>query len=127
MANRRTFQFRYSFEQKPTEVFAKVTIGASGAPTLVAANSKGVKSIVRNGAGDYTITLQDNYPALLMMKHVINSGSSAPASPGMYIKADTSSAATPAINFIMNAAGTATDPASGEIVYLQMVFRNSQF
>lgn len=126
MANRYMNQFVYTFEQKPCVMFAKVTIGATGAPTLVTASSKGIKSITRNSTGDYTLLLSDTYNSLLHFKHIINSGSSAPTAPGMYIKSDAVSSATvPGVEFVMNAAGTPTDPASGEILYLEIVLRNS--
>ena len=37
----------------------------TGAPTFVAADGRGVTSIVRNGAGNWTITLAQRYPRLL--------------------------------------------------------------
>jgi hypothetical protein len=129
MANRRYDQFRYSLEHKVVDLFAKVTFGASGAPTLAAAVSKGIKSIVRNGAGDYTVTLQDPYAGLLLVKHNFDTSGAAgaaPAAPGMWLKAQsvgTSSGGT--IRLVFNAAGTATDPASGEAVLLQLVLKNS--
>lgn len=127
MANRLfNSQFRYGFERMPVSLFAKITFGAAGAPTL--SNALGIKSVVRNSAGDYTITLQDNYNRLLMVKHVFdetsNSGT-APASPGMFIKSNQVSAATPTLEVVFNAAGTATDPASTEIVLLEIILNNS--
>lgn len=123
MANRRLSQFFQSYQRVPVQCAAQVTFGTTGAPTL-ATNSL-FSAVTRNGAGDYTFTMRDKFNALLCVKHVFNSGSSAPAAPGMYIKTNSVSAASPLMRVIFNAAGTATDPASGEIVFLQFIFSNS--
>lgn len=134
MSNRMFRQFMLSAEPQMVNLFAKVSFGAAGAPTLVAASSKGIKSIARNSAGTYTITLGMNnpsvvetYPALMMVKHVFDESSNsgnAPASPDMYVVASAvSSVGTLQIRF--DNAGTATDPASGEIVLLQLLLKNS--
>lgn len=128
MANRQFTNQQYTMEKAVVSVFAKVTFGSSGAPTLVTANSKAVKSIARNSAGDYTVTFGgpqgvDTYYKLLQINHrFVNT--TAPASPSMWLKADsTSSAGT--CEVVFNSAGTATDPASGEAVLLEFVFGNS--
>jgi hypothetical protein len=135
MANRYNQQFQLTQEKRVTSIFAKVTFGASGAPTLSASNSKGVLSVTRNSAGTYTfvfgsgsgVSLQkDSYVKLLSINTVMNSGASAPAAPGLYIKADNSASTSSAsIQIVMNAAGTATDPATGEIGYFEFIFGDS--
>jgi hypothetical protein len=132
MSNRQYNEYSLCQEKRVINVFAKVTFGATGAPTLSAINSKGVLSVTRNGAGDYTFVFGvsasrlDSFVKLLGVDYVFNSGAAAPASPSMYIKADTTtSTATASINIIFNLAGVATDPASGEIVYLQFIFGDS--
>ena len=55
MANRDFKDFQAA-EREVKRLYLKATIGASGAPTLVAADSLGIKTIARNGTGDYTIT-----------------------------------------------------------------------
>lgn len=132
MANRYLTQFPLAFEKKVVNIFGKVTFGSSGAPTLDAANSKGIVSVTRNSAGVYTFVfgtkagMLDVYNKLLCVKHMFNSGSSAPASPGMYIKANSiATVGTCSMQVVFNSAGTATDPASGEIVYIQFLFGDS--
>ena len=135
MANRYNQQFQLTQEKRVTAIFAKVTFGATGAPTLSASNSKGVLSVTRNSAGTYTfvfgsgsgVSLQkDSYVKLLSINNVMNSGASAPAAPAMYIKADnTASNSSASIQIVMNSAGTATDPASGEIGYYEFIFGDS--
>lgn len=132
MANRYSRQFLNTIEPQVFDLFAKVTFGASGAPTLVAANSKGIKSISRVSAGKYNITLGnaqavDTYPGLLHVKHVFDESSNsgtAPAAPGMFVTSNLVST-TGVLQIVFNSAGTATDPASTEIVYLEIVVKNS--
>jgi hypothetical protein len=135
MANRYNQQFQLTQEKRVTAVFAKVTFGASGAPTLSASNSKGVLSVTRNSAGTYTFVFgsgsgvsiqKDSYVKLLAINNIMNSGASAPAAPAMYIKADnTASTSSASIQIVMNSAGTATDPAAGEIGYFEFIFGDS--
>lgn len=132
MANRYTTQFTQTLEKKVIHVYGKVTFGATGAPTLVAAQSKGIVSVTRNNTGEYTFVfgtkagMLDVYNKLLMMRHVFNSGSSAPASPSCYIKTDSvATAGTCSLRVVFNSAGTATDPASGEAVHLEFIFKDS--
>lgn len=49
-------------------VHLKVTIGASGAPTVVTDASLGVASVVRTSAGLYRITLTDKFTSLVGME-----------------------------------------------------------
>lgn len=132
MANRYGKAFAQTMETKLWKIYAKVTYGASGAPTLDKVNSKGIVSVTRNGAGDFTFVFGTNagmldvWNKVMCVKHVYNSGSSAPASPGMYIKTNSvATSGTCSIRLILNSAGTATDPASGEIGYYEFTFGDS--
>lgn len=127
MANRRYQQFSWSNATMPVTIYAQVTFGASGAPTLNT-GSADISGIVRNSAGNYSITFRQTYKQLLGISAVFNSGSSLPTAPSMYIAADTTSvAATRVLNivFIDLETPAATDPASGEILYLAITFNNS--
>lgn len=55
MANRDMNHLSYGFEKARKVVNARVSFGASGAPTLDGPNSKGVLGITRNSAGQFTI------------------------------------------------------------------------
>lgn len=135
MSNRYFNQFRYSLEKKVVDIFAHVTFGAAGAPTLDTANSKGVVSVTRNAAGKYTFVfgtqagMLDVYNKLLMAKHIFDASGNAgtaPASPSMYLLANNVAVAgTCSLQVEFNSAGTATDPASGEGVYIQFTFKDS--
>lgn len=125
MANRWFNQFRLSLEKQVVDLWADVTFGSSGTPTLVTANSKGIASISHSSTGLYVVTLQNSYVRLLMVEaRFINA--TAPAAPGMYITTSSvTSASAPTVTLQFNAAGSATDPGSGEELLLQFTLRNS--
>ena len=116
-------QFTYSNVNAPVQIFMKVTFGASGAPTLANNNNGFISSVVRNSAGQYTITLADAYNGLLGMDWVFIVSGAAPASPNMRVK--TNSITSKSLVVVFDAAGTATDPASGEIVLMTIMAQNS--
>lgn len=124
MANRYSKQFTAGNFPGVSHVFASISFGTSGAPTL--GGSAGyISSVARNNPGDYTITLADSWFALLGLGHIFKFASAAPSAPLAYIKAE-GVASTKTINVIFtDAAGTATDPASGEVVYLDLRLKNS--
>lgn len=118
MANSRLFQFRYSYQRDIVDIFSRISFAAAGVPTMI--SGKGLLSVTRISAGHYRLALKDNFFRLEMLKHVFLD-SSAPASPSMYILVDNSASQTnPVIDIVFNVAGTATDPASGDIVMLQI-------
>ena len=137
MANRWFNQFGKTLAKEVVSLYAQVSFGASGAPTLVTTGtnstktSQGIKSISQNGTGDYTITLQDPYYQLLWFgvawDESSNSGSAPLAYSQSWVKArtvGTTSGGT--IEFVTGgAAGAATNPASGEIALIEIVVQNS--
>jgi hypothetical protein len=133
MANRRyRSQFRFSMHKDPVDIFARVSFGAAGAPTLDSANSPGIVSVTRNSAGNYTFVFGTNSQiALDSYNYLLNVearfvSSAAPASPGMFVSNNSISIpGTASITLQFNAAGVATDPASGEQVLLDFILRNS--
>jgi len=133
--NRYLNQFRKAFIKEQVSVFAKVTIGASGAPTLVAAYSQGVKSIVRNSAGNYTVTFGlssnsaftqavDKYVKFFNAQCCIIS-SAAPAAPLFNVASEAVAASGTVVLQFRDAADAAADPANGEILLLQFELNNS--
>ncbi len=64
MANR-SYNRVQALVKEVKHLYAYVSIGSSGAPTLNANKSLGVASISRDSAGVYIVTLQDKYKALL--------------------------------------------------------------
>lgn len=132
MAQHRFSQFALSLVKERVTLFMRVTFGATGAPTLDAVSSKGVKSITRNSAGNYTVVLgnaiqKDAYPKLfgVDVTYVCSSGS--PAAPVNFLVSEqVATASNPSfvLQFV-NSAGTATDPASGEEVRAVIDLTNS--
>lgn len=125
MANRYMYRNFMSIDQAPVALFMRVTIGATGAPTLDAVNSKGIKSIVRNSAGKYTITLSDNYFRYLGFDPAMLVASGLPAAPVIAVVSQAVSAATPTIVIQCSVGGVATDPASGEELEAVIFLKNS--
>ena len=123
MANARLFQFQYSYERDLVRMPIKITIGDTGAPTLT--NGKGVVSVVRDSAGKYTITLKDNFNTMLAMSATINSGSSAPTAPAINVVSQDVTTAKTVVIQCRDIAAAAADPASGEIIMLELVMRNA--
>ena len=125
MANRWMNQFSLSFVKKKVAVYARVTFGAAGAPTLDAVNSQGIASISRTSAGLYVITFQDVYVRWLQVSRTYKNAT-APAAPGFFVVSDTIGTTTKTLTVqFANSAGAATDPASGEEVRFEFKFNDS--
>lgn len=129
--NSRLFQFRYSYERDVAEIFLKVAIGASGAPTIV--NGKGVVSITRNSAGKYTILLKDNWYVLMGLSMTTTVASGMPAAPVMFMVSEqVNNVSTPQL--VVQCAGAtdastttlvATDPGDGETLLIKIAVRSA--
>lgn len=115
-------QFLYSNINMPVMLYMNAAIGASGAPTLSASGSIGIASIVRNSAGNYTITYGSAYARFIYAGRQFVMASGFPAAPNMVIKSNTSS--TLVVEF-QNSAGTATDPDSGSTLLMEIRLANS--
>lgn len=131
MANRYFSQFSWSLEKNPVTLWAKVAIGASGAPTLDAVNSKGIKSITRTGAGTYDVVFgvgaaTDIYNRIFTAHATFVVAGGVPAAPVMAISAD-AVATTGTVTLVFSDVETpaATDPASGETMLLEFKLKNS--
>lgn len=141
MASRLMANRQYAHERDIKYVYAKVAIGATGAPTLDVANSKGVLSITRNGVGDYTVVfgftggggqnVLDTYAKFLDAQLVVQNAAGIPLVEGFGIKAIDISGATASVRFQMFHAAvttnvnTAADPTSGDTLYLSFAFGDS--
>lgn len=120
---RYTFQFYNSFIPELTAVYAQVSIGASGAPTLNALHSMGVDSISRVDEGEYLVTLNNKYNRLVYAdaKFIASGGA---AAPDFSVDTDAvQSAGT--LTILTQSGGVNTDPASGETMMLMIHLKNS--
>lgn len=121
MANR-TFNDAQALEKEVKTLFAKISIGATGAPTLVKPGSLGIESVARSAQGDYLITLEDKYPALMGVQGILLDSSAEDIT--FQVKAeDVDGAKT--ISVFTNTAGTATDPSNGSVILLTIHLKNT--
>ena len=105
------------------EVHIKVTIGASGDPTLSTdGSSMGVASITRTSAGLYVITLRDKFTALVNAQFV--SLDNAIQDLTFQVNAETV-ATTKTITLWTLTGATATDPTNTAILYGTITLKNS--
>jgi hypothetical protein len=118
----RNFNRKQALEKEVKEIYFKVAIGASGAPTLDAVNSKGVASISRVSAGLYSIVLQDKYNALMDLSVHVVTPSAEQIQPNM-VSEDVAS--TKIVQIRCTAAGIAADPASGDTLQGVLQLKNT--
>lgn len=120
---------RGSLEIDVVTLFAKVTVGGTGAATLT--SGKGVTSVTRNSAGKYTFLLDDAYNAFLYGNaKILHSTLSDPQTVGITANLFSEAVATVAaptvvFQFQNVATGAAADPASGAVFYVVLHLRNS--
>lgn len=126
MANRRFFQFRYSAQRDVVDLSMKAAIGATGAPTISTTDAKGISSITRNSAGNYTVLLQDNYAALMFATAVVMNATATASPCFQLISEQVSNATTPRVIIqFLDAAGAAADPDSGSTIMFHAMLRNA--
>ena len=129
----RDFKNVQAAERAVKILYMKATIGGSGAPTLVTADSLGIKSITRNGAGDYSILLgtpsgvTDKYPKLMYTNGVLLD----PDAEDLQLQIDTDSVASSGLVKILTIArdssgdAAAADPSNGATISMIFHVKNS--
>ncbi len=120
MANR-NFNKKQALEKEVKDLYAKVAIGSSGAPTLTL--GVGIASISRTSQGLYHLVLADKYTSLKSFS-VIHLAASA-EDLTFQVKAETVAGAVPAIDFFSLTAGSVADPASGDSLLIKIELKNS--
>lgn len=120
MANR-GFHRIQALEKEVKELYALITFGSSGAPTLTTGH--GITSITRNSTGDYTLVLQDKYVSLKCVSGTFEKTTGEDIR--LQMKSETVSATTKAINFLTLTSASATDPSSGAKLYLRIDVKNT--
>lgn len=143
MASREFVSYSYQLEKGVVKLYAKVAIGATGAPTLTETSStsgnpsKGIRTVTRSAAGKYKIYFgksdvtgiqHDRYQrALMVYGSIINS--TVGVVNGIQILDDQSAAATPYIEIatlgINAGAVAAVDPNNGDSLVLEITLKNS--
>lgn len=124
MANRTFTQFQGTLEKGVVQLFAEVSFGASGLPTIV--RGKGFESAAKVGTGDYNLALQDTYQRVLGVAATYK-GLTAPTAPQVDIRQDRSAVdPDPSVRLhFRNTAGALTEPANGDVVLLTITLSNS--
>lgn len=138
MANRYYNNQAFTLQPGIVKIFARVTFGAAGAPTLVQGTtflSKGVVSVTLSATSTYTFVfgtqsgMLDVYPYLMGVNvtwDTIGTGA-VPAAPLFYVSAN--SVATPstcsAAIITTDKAQAATVPANGDAAWFEFTFKNS--
>lgn len=140
MANRYYNNQAFTLSPCVVKIFARVTFGAAGAPTLVQGAtflSKGVVSVTRNSQGLFTFVfgtqagMLDVYPYLLGVNvtwDATGNAGGAPAAPLYAVSSNavaTAASCSAQISFFDADTPAVTDPASGEAAWFEFTFKNS--
>lgn len=120
MANR-DFKTMQSNIREMKQVSLTVAIGASGAPTINAL-SAGWASIVRDNAGEYTITYTDKYSSFHGASIMGDLGA---GGEDLTFPITAVDAAAGTLSFDCLAGTTETDPSDGAVLYINAWFSNS--
>ncbi len=149
MANRAFANQAFTSIKGRVTLWARVTIGATGAPTLTKFNpvdatfssapttgsgpyaigAEAIKSISRSATGTYVVVLQDRYRRLLSLGLTVANATGAPTAFGCGLwttGTDVTSATSPQVKFsTLSSTGTVADPASGDVLNLCFELQNS--
>ena len=107
-----------AIEQGPTALYAKLTVGSTGAVSATAGYGiADTTPFVRNSAGNYTITFDRSYKKLLKAVHTMVLAT--PQDLAMTVTSDDISTGSITVEFSVG--GTATDPSSGAIILFEIV------
>lgn len=129
MANRMFHQSQSTLEPGVVRLFAEVAIGSSGAATLT--RGRGISSVAKSTTGVYLVTLADKYTRVLAVQASAKNASTFPNAPFVFQSAaDTVSTNKTLTLTTCAASGTsgalvATEPASGNVYYLEITLLNS--
>lgn len=119
MANR-NYNRHQSLEKEVKSLYADVSIGASGAPTI--SKALGITSIVRDSAGVYILTLDDKYTRLMSFQ-VSQLVAAAEDLTFQLESEDVDGLKT--IQFRCLTANVETDPSSGSRLLINIDLKNS--
>lgn len=122
--NRLFNQFFLSLERGKAIIFGKVAIGATGAPTLNAVKSKGIATVVRNSAGNYTVTLNDIYVDMYSL-HVNFLNVAGAGVAYYYIESQAVNSAKTVVFQCKDLSGAAVDPSSGTEMQIELKLKTS--
>lgn len=116
----RNFNRKQALEKEVKDLYARISIGATGAPTIVSA--LGSASISRTGAGDYSLTLDDKYSSLKFFEGVLLDADGEDINFQIYSETVSS---TKIIRFLTLTGATPTDPSNGATLMLKIEVKNT--
>lgn len=117
----RNFNSKEALEREVKDLYVKVSIGASGAPTLVSGAAYGSASIARNSAGDYTLVLSNPYNQLRNFKAKLL----AAAAEDIRVQLKSESVASDkSVSFMTLTDSTKTDPSDGSTLIIKLELKN---
>lgn len=111
-----------------TMIDCKITVGATGAVSSFSGNL--VQNVVRNSVGNYTITLQSQCnlnATICFLSGIVGPANTTSSGVDAIEKSPLSSITANPATIVVQCfnAGTATDPASGSIIEICQLGRNS--
>jgi hypothetical protein len=116
----RNFNSKQALEREIKDIYVKVAIGASGAPSFVAQSSYGSAAIVRDSAGRYTLTLSDAYNQLRNFKAKLMSATA----QDLRMQVRTDAVKTKSVTFMCLTDAVETDPANGSTIVIKLELKN---
>lgn len=115
------FNKKQSLEREVKDAFIRITGNGAANPTVVSA--VGSATIVRNSAGDYTITLSDKYSSMKSLKATVLNATAVDLR--VQVKSEAVSD-TKQISFLTLTGAVATDlPANSELL-IKLELKNAQ-
>lgn len=126
--NRAYIHSRGALEAGIIWLYARIAIGATGAPTL--SSGKGIASVSRSSAGRYVVTLEDAYNALLCTtvtaEGTITDDSATVGTTFKVRSSDVTNSTTPTVTIqAVKADGTAADPGDGDTLNVCLTLKAS--
>ena len=131
MADRSWLPAGGTLEVDVKQLYCTITFGATGAVSASTGTGKGIKSVVRNSTGNYTITLSDQYQALVgAVLVLLDATNSDPTTVGVACRlaSQAVTAATPTVVVQFNGTGTpgaVLDPRNGAQLLVTLHLKNS--
>jgi hypothetical protein len=114
----RIFNKVQSMEQEVKDLYLKATLHST-TPTIV--SGAGFSSFVRNGVGDYTITLSDKYYSLKHFRGTILSATAVDAR----VQIHTNNIQSKTVRFLVLDGATPVDVVDGTPILIQMDVKNT--
>lgn len=116
----RNWQRKQALEKEVKELYAKVAIGASGAPTI--SSAYGIASVARVSTGLYRITLSDSYASLKHVEAIVLHSTAADHT--FQVKLETV-ATTKLVELFVLTGGSVADPADGSSLLIKLELKNT--